>query len=46
MGVDKSSSTGKDRTANAAEHLLVIDIEAKSTSPIEMLHGGVGGQDV
>ena len=45
VGVLKSSSTGKDRTANAAEHLLVIDIEAKSTSPIEMPHVGVGGRD-
>ena len=32
MRVLKSSSTGKDRTANAAEHLLVIDIEAKSNT--------------
>ena len=42
MGVLKSSSTGKD----AAEHLLVIDIEAKSTSLIEMPHVGVGRLDV
>ena len=41
-GVLKSSSTGKD----AAEHLLVIDIEAKSTSLIEMPHVGVGRLDV
>ena len=47
MGVRKSSSTGKDRTADAAEHLLVIDIEAKSTAAIEMpMHVGVGGRDV
>ena len=44
MGVLKSSSTRKDRTADAAEHLL--DIEAKSTAAIEMLHVGVGGRDV
>ena len=44
MGVLKSSST---RTADAAEHLLVIDIEAKSTAAIEMpMHVGVGGRDV
>ena len=41
MGVLKSSSVGKDRAADAAEHILVIDIEAKSASPLEMPHVGL-----